>query len=206
MTTAARSRLLQALKLKGRVAPADLPAAVGLDDTTCAALLTQLTAEGHVEDTRGRLKLTGSGRDHLTEALAGERRDIDQAALAQLYHEFDEHNRTLKTLMARWQLRDQNTPNDHSDSAYDEAVIVDLLALDERFGPLLARMVGLAPRLSHYPPRFATALQRVRGGDHSWFARPLADSYHTVWFELHEDLIGLTGRTRAEEAAAGRAE
>jgi hypothetical protein len=26
-----------------------------------------------------------------------------------------------------------------------------------------------------------------------------------VWFEFHEELIGLLGRTRAEEAAAGRA-
>jgi len=28
---------------------------------------------------------------------------------------------------------------------------------------------------------------------------------HTLWFELHEELIHLTGRTRAGEAAAGRA-
>jgi hypothetical protein len=34
----------------------------------------------------------------------------------------------------------------------------------------------------------------------------MIDSFHTVWFELHEDLIGLLGRTRAEEAAAGRAD
>jgi pyruvate,orthophosphate dikinase len=31
------------------------------------------------------------------------------------------------------------------------------------------------------------------------------DSYHGVWFELHEDLIQLSGRTREEESAAGRA-
>jgi pyruvate,orthophosphate dikinase len=33
----------------------------------------------------------------------------------------------------------------------------------------------------------------------------MIDSYHTVWFELHEDLIGLAGLSRADEAAAGRA-
>jgi pyruvate,orthophosphate dikinase len=31
------------------------------------------------------------------------------------------------------------------------------------------------------------------------------DSYHGIWFELHEDLIGLAGRTRAAEVEAGRA-
>jgi pyruvate,orthophosphate dikinase len=32
------------------------------------------------------------------------------------------------------------------------------------------------------------------------------DSYHTIWFELHEELISLMGRTRQGEALAGRAE
>ena len=36
-------------------------------------------------------------------------------------------------------------------------------------------------------------------------ASPRVDSYHGVWFELHEDLILLAGRTRADEVAAGRA-
>jgi pyruvate,orthophosphate dikinase len=31
------------------------------------------------------------------------------------------------------------------------------------------------------------------------------DSYHGIWFELHEDLIQLAGRTRAAEVEAGRA-
>ena len=36
-------------------------------------------------------------------------------------------------------------------------------------------------------------------------ASPSVDSYHGVWFELHETLILLAGRNRADEAAAGRA-
>ena len=36
-------------------------------------------------------------------------------------------------------------------------------------------------------------------------ASPLKDSYHTVWFELHEELMHLSGRTRAiEEASEAR--
>jgi pyruvate, orthophosphate dikinase len=35
-------------------------------------------------------------------------------------------------------------------------------------------------------------------------ASPLKDSYHTIWFELHEELIHLAGRNRAtEEARSG---
>ena len=201
-----RTRVLQALRLKGRVLAADLAPAAGLDEQATTAIVEALIAEGNAEDVKGRLRLTPAGREHLAEVLATERAGVDQAALTQLYHAFDEHNSGLKQLMTRWQMKDESTPNDHQDADYDGAIVVDLCALDEQFQPLLAKMVEVAPRLSHYPPRFTNALQKVQGGDHSWFARPLADSYHTVWFELHEDLIGLAGLNRAEEAAAGRAE
>jgi pyruvate,orthophosphate dikinase len=45
----------------------------------------------------------------------------------------------------------------------------------------------------------------VRAGDHRFVASPRVDSYHSVWFELHEDVIRLAGRTREDEVAAGRA-
>ncbi|HWJ82451.1 MAG TPA: hypothetical protein VNS55_09465 [Nocardioides sp.] len=200
-----RTRLLQALRLKGRARVDDLAAATGLTADEVAPLLDSLVAEGRAEEARDRFKLTPDGRDELAALLAAERGTVDQDALAAGYHEFDEHNSALKELMTRWQLKDGTTPNDHSDQAYDDAVVADLADLDARFRPLLGRFVALCERLAPYPQRFDRALALVRGGDHSWFAKPLADSYHTVWFELHEDLIGLAGLTRAEEAAAGRA-
>ena len=38
----------------------------------------------------------------------------------------------------------------------------------------------------------------ARGGDQRYVASPRVDSYHSVWFELHEDLIRLSGKKRAE--------
>jgi DNA-binding MarR family transcriptional regulator len=201
-----RLRLLQALRLKGRLPAADLAGATGLDEHTVEKIAADLSADGLTEEARGRLKLTAAGREQLEDALAVERRNVNQHALATLYEEFDEYNAALKTLMTRWQLKSDETPNDHTDAAYDNAIVEDLGHLDERFQPLLSRMVATVPRLGHYPSRLGAALARVEGGDHSWFAKPLADSYHTVWFELHEDLIGLAGLSREAEAAAGRAE
>jgi len=199
-------RLLRLLQLKGRVLDADLPASAGLPQSRCAELIDQFIAAGLVEETRGRLKVTAQGRDHLASQLAAEREAIDAERIAELYREFGPFNAELKSLMTRWQLKNPDTPNDHSDAAYDQAIINDLVAFDARFRDLLACIVDAAPRLGHYPARFSDALSRVSAGDHSWFAKPLADSYHTVWFELHEDLIGLAGLSRAEEAMAGRAE
>lgn len=200
-----RIRLLQALRLKGRAQVDVLAAATGLAPDRTAAAVDGLVAAGHAEAAGVRLKLTPSGRAELNALLAEERATVDGAAITGLYHEFDEHNTALKVLMTRWQLKDGSTPNDHTDPAYDAAVIADLVALDARFRPLLDRFVAQAGRLAHYPPRFDRALSMLQAGDASWFARPLADSYHTVWFELHEELIGLAGLTRADEAAAGRA-
>ena len=53
--------------------------------------------------------------------------------------------------------------------------------------------------------RLDQALGKIRSGDVSYIAAPDRDSYHTAWFELHQDLIGLAGTTRQKEAAAGRA-
>lgn len=203
---AERTRVLQALRLKGRIQAVDLPAAAGLDGERATAVVEDLISTGEAEEIRGRLKLSASGRQALEERLDAERQTIDREQILGLYERFDEPNAALKSLMTRWQLKADNLPNDHGDSEYDAAVLDDLVRLDVVFQPLLTQMVEVAPRLGHYPPRFADALSRIAGGDHSWFAKPLADSYHTVWFELHEELIGLAGLSRVEEAAAGRAE
>jgi hypothetical protein len=197
---------LQALRLKGRPTPEDVASATGAEATDAEAVLVALTEAGHADQARGRYKLTPAGRARLDELLAGERAEVDQARLAEAYREFGEHNTAFKQLVTDWQLIDGVTPNDHSDADYDAKIVRRLGELHERFLPLVERLVGLAPRLAPYPGRFTGALAKVQAGEHSWLARPLIDSYHTVWFELHEDLIGLAGLSRADEAAAGRAE
>ena len=44
--------------------------------------------------------------------------------------------------------------------------------------------------------RFAGALDRVRAGDTSWVTKVREDSCHTVWMELHEDLVATLGLER----------
>ncbi len=199
-------RVLQAMRLKGRALPEDLAAATGRDVAELAPIVERLTAAGDCEEARGRLKLTRPGRARLEVLLAEERVGVDQEALKVAYHEFDQHNSAFKRLVTDWQMKDAHTPNDHTDAGYDADVVGRLGPLHEGFSPLLERVVAIAPRLAPYPERFAGALEKVRAGEHTWLARPMIDSYHTVWFELHEDLIGLAGLSRADEAAAGRAE
>ena len=50
-----------------------------------------------------------------------------------------------------------------------------------------------------YGPRLAAARARVQAGETDWLTRPTIDSYHTVWFELHENLLMTLGIERGQE-------
>ena len=69
----------------------------------------------------------------------------------------------------------------------------------------LAPLVAGLPRLGAYGERLELAAAMAAAGDGKYVASPRVDSYHSIWFELHEDLILLAGRNRADEVAAGRA-
>ncbi|WP_040835968.1 hypothetical protein [Nocardia brevicatena] len=197
--------ILRATRFKGRPSESDLIAAVGLAEADGAAAVAALVAAGELDRVGVRIGLTAAGRSRLDALLAAERATVDQELLRQCYLGFDAINTDFKQLVTDWQLID-GAPNDHTDAEYDARIATRLAELHERFVPLLEEFVRLAPRLAMYTNRFASALAKVRSGDPTWFARPLIDSYHTVWFELHEELIGLAGLSRVQEAAAGRAE
>jgi hypothetical protein len=200
-----RLAVLQTVRLKGRTTAPDVAAARGLDEAGAQSALADLAAGGLTQEANGRHRLTPEGREQLGAWLATEREALDAIAISALYERFTAFNAEFKELASAWQQRDGEI-NDHTDAAYDQAILGRLAALDERFAPLVADIAAAVPRLRAYPARFAAALEKVRAGDHAWFLRPVIDSYHTVWFELHEDLIGLAGLSREEEAMAGRAE
>lgn len=199
-------RVLQAARFKGRPTESDLAAAAGLTDAALSSVLEPLLAAGELQRAGTRVKITAAGRARLDEMLAAERATVDRARLRQRYLGFGIVNDDFKQLVTDWQLIDGTRPNDHTDADYDARIMARLGELHERFAPLLAEFVELAPRLAQYPDRFAGALAKIRSGEPAWLARPLVDSYHTVWFELHEELIGLGGMSRVREEAAGRAE
>jgi hypothetical protein len=49
-----------------------------------------------------------------------------------------------------------------------------------------------------YAGRLAAAYDRALAGETDFVSGVRVDSYHTVWHELHEDLLRVLGRTRQE--------
>jgi hypothetical protein len=107
-----------------------------------------------------------------------------------------------------WQLKGgaDGEPNAHDDAEYDAAVLARLDEVHARVLPIIEAAAAQLPRLNAYSTKLLAALGKVKSGDTAWLTRPLTDSYHTVWFELHEELIGAIGMTREEAAKSGDAQ
>jgi hypothetical protein len=197
-------KVLQAIRLKGRVNPADVAATLYEDPRRVAATIAELTAAGLLIEAK-IVRISPDGHERLNTLLAEERSGIDTAAITAAYHDFRVVNTEFKALVSDWQLKD-GEPNTHGDADYDAAVLHRLDGIHHRVVPIIAAAALQVARLSAYRDKLAAALEKVKAGETSWLTRPIADSYHTVWFELHEELILAAGLTRDAEAKAGHAQ
>jgi len=201
----ARLLVLHGLRLKGFCEPPGVAALVGLPETDVTEQLERLQSEGLVLHRDGRLTgwaLTPAGR---AAQEAGLRDELDANGarddILGAYKRFLDLNTDLLTICTAWQMKDETRLNDHSDPAYDAGVIDQLRALHGKLEPILDDLEATLPRYDRYRPRFDTALANVGAGDVDWFAKPLIDSYHTVWFQLHEDLLTTLGIERSQEGS-----
>ena len=199
--------VLQAVRLKGRVSAADLAATLGEDLDDVTPTVDQLIASGLLVDGT-TLKISPSGRTRLETLIAEERRGIDSAAITAAYHDFRAVNTDFKAVVTEWQLKGgpAGKPNTHDDAEYDAAVLARLDDVHSRVVPIIDAAATQLPRLNAYSSKLLVALGKVKAGQTAWLTRPLIDSYHTVWFELHEELIGAIGLTREEAARSGDAQ
>ena len=197
-------KVLQAIRLKGRVTPDDLAATLNENPGRVAATIAELTAAGFLVEAK-MLRISPHGRERLNTLLAEERSGIDTAAITAAYHDFRGVNTDFKALVRDWQLKD-GEPNTHVDADYDAAVLHRLNGIHKLVVPIVAAATVQVPRLSAYGDKLAAALEKVKAGETIWLTRAVIDSYHTVWFELHEELILAAGLTRDAEAKAGHAQ
>jgi pyruvate,orthophosphate dikinase len=190
-------QLLQVLCLKGQATHEALGAAVEADPT---AAIAELEAAGLVESTRLGFRVTDVGRSRVDELYAWER-ERASPVIDDVYESFVPINDDVKQIVTDWQMRQvggELTVNDHSDSRHDDRVLARLRRTDAKVSTALAPLSLALNRFDVYPRRLRRALTLIGEGDHSMLAAPLKDSYHTVWFELHEELIILSGRRRAD--------
>ncbi len=115
------------------------------------------------------------------------------------YERFLPLNRELLRVCSDWQVRPGGVPNDHRDLRYDWSVVDRLRAIDDRSAPAINRLARVHTRFGSYRPRLRAALTFVDEGAFEWITSPRCDSYHTVWMQLHEDLLLALGVPRSSE-------
>ncbi|MDQ1401737.1 MAG: hypothetical protein QOG03_53 [Actinomycetota bacterium] len=200
----ARFLVLHALRLRGFADIEPVVATTGLAEPDVTGLLEQLGVEGLVHLREGRVhgwSLTASGREQHVKAVDGELDDAAaRSAIETNYRWFLRLNREMLAVCTDWQLRD-GALNEHGDAAYDKTVVDRLRSLDDRVQPICAALTEVLDRFGRYGARLANAVDKVEAGETEWFTKPLIDSYHTVWFELHEDLLATLGIERSKEEA-----
>jgi hypothetical protein len=182
--------LLHELRLRGTLGE--------VDDVTVEVLVTH----GYAVRKRTLVAITAEGREHHATWARCAPGSPAETTLRTAYERFLPLNRDLLQVCHDWQVRAGNVVNDHLDAEYDWAVIDRLRALHERSSPVTRSMAKTIVRFDRHRARLRAAVQQVEAGETDWFTSPRIDSYHTVWMQLHEDLLLALGIERSSEAAA----
>lgn len=200
--------VLHTLRLKSFVDADIVAAAALLPDELVGQVLAGLASRGLVAHRDGRIRgwsLTTDGRREGERLLAEE---LDacgcRPVVRDCYDRFRALNEPFLRTCTRWQVREVDglhLVNEHDDHAYDAAVVAELDEIDDAVQPVCQDLAAVLTRFAYYNGRFAAARVRVHAGDGDWFTAPMLDSYHTIWFELHENLLATLNLLRADESA-----
>jgi hypothetical protein len=190
------NEVLHAVRVKGVASEDSVAIATGLDPAAGEAALAELESEGLIVRRPSKKRpgwvVTETGRERHARWLADARGTDEIERLNEPYARFHAVNHEVKGLAARWQ------------SASGDAERFELIeAIEDAHAKAVPALDGAAAavaRYGRYRDRLGAAVERL-DTDPSYFVSPRVDSYHTVWFECHEDFLLTLGRTRAEEGS-----
>src|SRR5262245_43344544 len=156
----------------------------GLPESTAESELIDLAVAGLVTFSPGDFGgwgITGAGRAADAEQVAAELFATGtRPAIIKAYQDFLVLNPELLDLCAAW----------------PGPKVLDLLAdLHARADIVCSDLSVALPRFERYRTRLTTALTRARNGEDAYVTEDM-ESYHAVWFQLHEDLLATLGIPR----------
>jgi hypothetical protein len=194
--------VMHGLAVKRHGTPEAIADILGLDVDEVKAAIARLVEAKRAVEVQGRYALTPPARMALDSDYS--RLYADLRANPQFkagYDGFERINGALKQLITDWQtvtVGGERIPNDHGDKDYDGKIIDRLGDLHERAEAVLDQLAGALPRMRIYREKLLAALEKAEDGSVAWVSDAKIESYHTLWFELHEDLLRLMGREREE--------
>lgn len=165
--------------------------------------LAKAAADGAVVAAKDKYMISPAGRALLEEAYPTAFADIRSSdEVREAMDSFETGvNKQVLSLTTDWQTKEvggERVPNDHGDADYDAAIIDKLARVHERTAKVLRPLVAADPLVDRFLDRIGGALTRAEGGDTAYVSGVRVDSVHTVWFQMHEHILRLTGRERPE--------
>ncbi|MBA2557336.1 MAG: pyruvate, phosphate dikinase, partial [Chloroflexi bacterium] len=182
--------VVRALQIKGLVTLDQLTESLAARPDGVQSLVERLKGDGLVEDASSGFRLSANGKLNALDLFRADRSSIGEERSGSILEQFHSLDRRMKDIVTAWQVRDlagEQVLNDHSDAAYDARVLDDLASLHAETTEWLSPLSLAMKRFETYRSRLARASELARGGDQRFVASPRVDSYHSVWFELHED-------------------
>ena len=185
--------VLHTLRCIGFAGLARVAAASGLPEPEAESELIDLARAGlvtHLAGNFGGWGLTEAGKAADAGRIADELEAAGaRPAVAAAYDDFLVLNPELLDLCTAWQLR--------SAGPADDARVLDWLSdFDQRAGVVCVALAAALPRFRRSRARLTEALLRARSGALE-YVTDSTESYHAVWFQLHEDLLATLGIPRA---------
>ena len=198
--------ILHALRIRGFVQLSEIVISTRLKVEEVESHLDSFKENNLVNYREGRIEgwmLTQEGRGRSQQLVTSELESSGfREEINSNYQGFLSSNQRFLSLCTDWQLRTVNGEqeiNDHSDTAYDEEVIARLVDINSEVQPVCESLADSLNRFEGYSRRFSEALHKVQNNEPEWFTKPMIDSYHTIWFELHENLLVTLGIERTKE-------
>jgi hypothetical protein len=173
-------RVLRCLALKGVADSAAVASATGLPLDAVEREANALLADEAAVRREGPIagwQLTRVGRERQRVQVEAVLAAADRAAVERCYSAFLPLNDELREVCAALQVQ------------RDDRSVSRLRDVHARIDPIVSELGRVLVWFDQYGRRLGAALAQVDRGDSRWIASPLVDSYHTVWFELHEDLL-----------------
>jgi hypothetical protein len=194
---------VHALTLRQLASAEQLAQVTGQPAADVEAALEKAAADGAVMAARGNNMITPAGRTYLDgiypAAFAAFR---SSTAVGDAMDAFETGvNKQVLTLTTDWQTKEvggDRVPNDHGDPDYDAGIVDKLARVVEKTAKVLRPIADLDPLVDRFLDRIGAALTRAESGETDYVSGVRVDSVHTVWFQMHEHLLRLTGRERPE--------
>jgi len=198
--------ILHTLRIRGFVELSEIVISTRLKVEEVESHLDSFKENNLVNYREGRIEgwmLTQEGRGRSQQLVTSELESSGfREEINSNYQDFLSSNQKFLSLCTDWQLRTVNGEqeiNDHSDTTYDEEVITRLVDINNEIQPVCKSLADSLNRFEGYSRRFSEALHKVQNNEPEWFTKPMIDSYHTIWFELHENLLVTLGIERTKE-------